>query len=165
MLPARLALIPACWLALSGAVPAPAPLDTGAECRAPRAQVTSVLAGLPVEEVRASDEGGEITYYQIPRDLRAFGYAPVMLALSVSSTPGSEHMQLLTVVRGPYADVERRVLAAHGQDACPERIPGEGNNCTVNLTIPGGGTAMMVIQDFDDGAIGINCAYPVPRSK
>lgn len=155
----RLALIAPLWIALSGAAPAPSPLDALSECRVPRAQVDGVLASVQVVSSRPAKEGkGTIFYYKIPEDLRAFGYAPHMLARNVPATPGG-HMQVLTAVKGPFAEVEARMLAGHSLKTCPRRAAGGTANCVVDVELAGGGSVMMVLQDFGDNAIGINCAY------
>jgi hypothetical protein len=157
----HLVLIAPLWLALSGAAPAPAPsaLDAMAECREPRERLDGLLAPLAVRSSRPANEGtGIITYYEIPADLRAFGYAPHMLARNVG---GKDEvvMQLLTAVKGPFDEVEARMLAGHGLQTCPVRIPGGTRNCALKVETRGGGSAMLVLQDFGDNNIGINCAY------
>jgi hypothetical protein len=162
----RLALIPALWLALAGAAPAPSH-DALFECRLPRGQVDAALASLPLMAGTAPRVSPAKTSsaYAVPPGMQLYGYTPRMLAGTLLSDESSEILALLAIVRAPFDTVEARLLAARGAPACLRRLEGPDRNCVIATSEADGWRIMLLVQNFEHDDVGISCSYARARKE
>lgn len=157
----RLALLSAAWLAVTGAAMPQSALDALVECRMPRLEAYAALTAIPERsKSRPSDDGTRRSAaLVIPADLRIFGKPILLLAMHAGTLPGEQDFGFMSAVNGPYDEVEKRVLAAHGVAACESRIQHEDRNCVVFTKAEQEWERLFLIQEFDDGNVGISCNY------
>lgn len=158
-----LALLPACLL-LAGAAPPQSALDALVECRMPRPQAYAALAGMQeltgvAPRVRDGERAMPLV---IPETLRMFG-APILLLVKTTDVAAPQDtFGFLTVVKGPFDAMEKRVLAGHGLSKCEERVEDRELNCVIFSRTAEGRRTLFLMQEFDDGNVGISCNhYPV----
>jgi hypothetical protein len=155
-----LALLPACLL-LAGAAPPQSALDALVECRMQRLEAYAALTPIPERAgVKPSGDGTRRSApLVVPSDLRVFGSPIVLLVKSAGTLPGEQNFGILAAVNGPYEAVEKRALAGHGIAACQSRVPDEDRNCVVFTKADKEWRTVLLIQEFDDGNVGISCNY------
>jgi len=149
-------LLPAAWLALTGAA-APS-LTDAAECRLPCAEAHALLATLPTtKHVDQSVAPGRriANYYAGPMP-RAFGFQASSFGSTDMLDDDSERFMVITSFKLPFDQVRAAAIKVHGEAACP--IGDRATFCMGTVRTEPDWTVSMLISE-DDGEVSIGCAY------
>ena len=132
-----LALLPAAWLALSGAALPEPTLQAVFECQAEVGPSLKLLETLP--RTRDDDESEPPVksiqrLYTPPADLTVFGFKPFTIASSYMVTAeGDQEVLILAAVKAPYKQVEAAMLKARGLKSCPMHGTGPKADCLISF--------------------------------
>lgn len=157
----RLALLSAAWLAVTGAAPLQSANDALVECRMPRLRAHAALMAIPERTDMAPriKDGERAAPLLVAPDLQMFGVPVRLLVKTVDTNAPQDRFGMLTVVSEPYDAMEKRVLAGHGLSKCESRVAERGVNCVISTRTADGHGILFLMQQFDDGNVGISCNY------
>ncbi|MCW3847974.1 hypothetical protein OF829_12060 [Sphingomonas sp. LB-2] len=132
----RRALLPAAWLALSGAA-APQPADALrdlAECRLAPEAVGPAVAALRIDAAHEAEDGPRhriVRNYALPGGMTIFGLPAAALGSLETLEDGTRRIMIITSVERPYAEVKAAALAGHGQAKCEAEARRDYTTCQV----------------------------------
>ena len=159
------ALLPAAWLALTGAAPPPdSSLQSLTECRLDYDHAMETAAALPVslstESMSPGDDPSQLLSRSIvvPADLKVFGFTPSRIVVTeMVPADGVHRLSILSVVHAPYPDVERSLLAGHKIAQCTDRTSGS-RECLAISNYGAKWHMGLLVRESDKGIL-IDCMF------
>jgi len=129
-------------------------------CTLTHDEAVEVVNGLKVERTLDNSKGSQHFVTRVlerPADLTVLDYVPDVLGASDIVNADGERFFIMAIVTAPFAEVERRALAANGVSECYNRLDGEAN-CFVSRTRKDGWQVMLFLRQHDK-QVTVNCQY------